>query len=187
MNRALRFWAAVVPSFLLVAAVAVRAEWTLRSGREVRLEVRAYDPMDALSGRYLAVPLAIERVDPGDAARDERPSFLGEVVWVRLEPDEPFWRATEVLDAPPRDPEVVALRGTVVNESPSGLRVDYGLDRFFIPEDAADPTVPRGSHRLTAVVRVTPEGSCALADLLVDGESYAQWNARPPRGSGARR
>lgn len=181
MNATLRYWAAIVPSFAAVALVAVQAEWTLRTGREVRLEVRAYDPMDALSGRYLAVPLAIERVDPGATARDERRSFLGGVVWVRLEPGEPCWRATDVLDAPPDDPDVVALRGTVVNDSPSALWVDYGLDRFFIPQDAADPTVPRNAHRLTAVVRVTRDGSCALSDLLVDGESYAAWNAHQPR------
>ncbi|MCY2958560.1 MAG: GDYXXLXY domain-containing protein [Planctomycetota bacterium] len=187
MNSTLRFWAAVVPSFLFVAAIAMRAEWTLRTGREVHLAVRAYDPMDALSGRYLAVPLAIERVDRGAAARDEQRSLLGRVVWVRLEPGEPFWLAAEVLDAPPGDPDVVALRGTVVNDQQADLWVDYGLDRFFIPQDAADPTVPRNAHRLTAVVRVTREGTSALADLLVDGETYADWNARQPRGSGAPR
>ncbi len=181
MSSAVRYWGAVVPSFAAVALIAIQAEWTLRTGREVRLEVRAYDPMDALSGRYLAVPLAIERVDPGATARDERRSFSGVVVWVRLEPGEPYWRATDVLDAPPDDPDVVALRGTVVNDQQSDLWVDYGLDRYFIPEDAADPTVPRNAHRLTAVVRVTRDGSCALSDLLVDGERYVDWNARQPR------
>lgn len=181
MSRAARYWAAVVPSFLAVAALAIRAEWTLRTGREVRLEVRAYDPMDALSGRYLGVPLAIERFDPGDAARDSGLAHPGATLWMRLEEDEPVWRAAEVLLAPPEDPEVVALRGTVLSEHQRELWIDYGLDRFFIPQDGSDPSLPPGAHRLIAVVRVTRDGSCALADLLVDGERYADWNARQPR------
>jgi len=181
MSRAALYWAAIAPSFLAVAALAIRAEWTLRAGIEVRLAVRAYDPMDALSGRYLAVPLAIEHFDPGEAARDLGLAHAGATVWVQLEPDEPVWRAAGVLDAPPEDESVVALRGTVVNEDQRVLWIDYGLDRFFIPQDASDPTVPRDAHRLIAVVRVTRDGRCALADLLVDGERYADWNARQPR------
>jgi uncharacterized membrane-anchored protein len=181
MSRAVRYWAAIVPSFLVVAAIAIRAEWTLRTGREVRLAVRAYDPMDALSGRYLGVPLAIERFDPGESARDLGLAHADATIWMRLEEDEPVWRAAEVLAGPPEDPEVVAVRGTVLSEHQRELWIDYGLGRFFIPQDGSDPSLPAGAHRLIAVVRITPEGSCALADLLVDGEPYADWNARQAR------
>jgi len=185
VNRAWRFWAAVVPSFLAVAAIAVRAEWTVNTGREVRLAVRAYDPMDALSGRYLAVPLAVERLDPrlgGDTGASAETRYGGgETIWVRLEPGEPFWTPAEVRSEPSASADVVVLRGTVVNAYAGEIWVDYGLDRFFIAQEAVDPTVPRGAHVITAVVRVTADGSAALADLLVDGESYADWNARQPR------
>jgi uncharacterized membrane-anchored protein len=176
-----RYWAAVVPSFLAVGAIALRAEWTLGGGREVRLELRAFDPMDALSGRYLGVPLAIERIERSDVDGSVGAHAPGDTVWVRLEPDEPFWRQAGISAEPPAEPDAVALRGTVVNAFASETWLDYGLGRYFIPHDAADPSVPRSAHVLTAVVRVGSDGSAVLADLLVDGERFADCNARQTR------
>ncbi|MBL8860705.1 MAG: GDYXXLXY domain-containing protein [Planctomycetes bacterium] len=181
MSTGVRYWAAIVPSFLAVAAIALQAEWTLRAGREVLLEVRAYDPMDALSGRYLAVPLAIERLPAERFSGPPGRSAAGERVWVRLEPGEPTWSAAEILAEPPAGAELVALRATLVRQDPREVWLDYELDRFFVPQEAADPTLPRGARRIVAVVRVTRDGRGALADLLVDGERYAAWNARQPR------
>jgi uncharacterized membrane-anchored protein len=181
VKSALRYWAAVVPSFLVVATIAARAEWALRTGTEVRLAVRPYDPMDALSGRFIAIPLEIERLPRSGIARFGGEPELGEPVWVWLERDEPFWRAVAVAKTVPERPDVVALRGTLVETSPQDQRVDYELDRFFIPQEGADPSVPQGRHTLTAVVKVARDGRGALADLLVDGEPWAMWNARQPR------
>jgi hypothetical protein len=109
MSRALRFWSAIAPSFLAVAAIAARAEWLLQTGVEVRLEVRPYDPMDALSGRYLAVPLAIQRLG-AEVPRDLDPYRLGETVWVRLAAGDPCWRPVGV-GAVPAVGDEIAVRG----------------------------------------------------------------------------
>lgn len=183
MSRALRFWAAILPSFLAVAALAVQAELRLRHGVEVLLEVRPFDPMDALSGRYLAVPLAVERLDLDELLAERETFGTGDTLWLRLDPGEPWWRPGAVLEAPPEEGEV-ALRGTVTRVHGRALQIDYGLGRFFIPHEGADPTLPGtgpaagAPPSLVAVVRVTRDGRAALADLLVDGEPYARWNAR---------
>lgn len=187
MNGTLKYWLAVAPSFLVVAGVALRAELLAARAVEVRLEVAPFDPMDPLSGRYMATPLAISRLAL-DEVRNECPrAELGDDVWVVLEPGAPFWRPSALHCAPP--PDVVALRGVVRNQSENAWTIDYGMERFFIPADAADPSAWTGGPRpqLVAVVQVESGGAALLADLLVDGEPYAQWKARQPRPAASER
>lgn len=179
MNRALRFWLAVLPSFAAVATIALQSEQGLRSGALVRLELRPFDPMDALSGRYLALPLAVGQVDPS-LVRDAREYHGGETVWLVLEPGEPWWRPSALLGAPP-GADVVALRGRVVHTAPQAIWIDYGLDRFYIPHEGHDPTLQREQYELAALVRVAKDGRGFFADLLIDGEPYGVWNARQKR------
>lgn len=176
MNRALWLSAAIVPSFLAVLGLVVHSEVSLSRGVEVRLEVRPYDPMDALSGRYLAVPLAIERLDPA-LVRGGRELGGGETVWVHLAPGTPWWSATAVTTSPPAD-DTIALRGAVHVAYAEAIWVEYGFDRFYIPHEGADPTRSTERPELGAVVRITPEGRGYLTDLLVDGESWSDWSAR---------
>ena len=97
---------------VVVAVLAAHAEWALRTGHEVRLEVRAYDPMDPLSGRYLAVPLAIEL--PGAALPRDRGRYdPGDHVWIRLERGDPWWRPVSIHRSPPFA-GTVAIRARVV-------------------------------------------------------------------------
>ncbi len=178
MKPAWKFWAAVAPSFVAVAAIAVRAELLLASAVEVRLEVRPYDPMDALSGRYVAAPLAIARLEV-DTLRNECPTAsTGDTVWVALEPGEPWWRPAAVLCAPRAD--TLALRGVLREQRGSWWTIDYQIERFFIPHDAADPSEFTGGARpqIVAVLRIDASGAGLLTDLRVDGEPYADWNAR---------
>jgi uncharacterized membrane-anchored protein len=177
MNRALVFWASLAPSFIAVAGLVLQAEWRLAHGVEVRLEVRPYDPMDALSGRYLAVPLVMDQLDP---ALLQREFHFGESVWVQLEQGEPWWSPVAVLERPPA--QGVALRGTVLQQTPSALWVDFGLGRFYIPQTGADPTLAPGEHELVAVVKITPAGHGQLVDLLVDGQPWRRWSEGQTRG-----
>ena len=164
MKRGLAFLLCVAPQFLVVAAVAAREELVLRSGVEVRLAVRPVDPMSLFSGRYVSVPLAIERLDKSVSV--ERGIEPGQMVCVRLERGEPCWTAAAVTR---EAPDAVFLRGTWLDER----HISYGIDTFYIPEDGADPS------RLaqTLVVRVTRDGRGVIEDLLVGNQTYAQWNA----------
>ena len=167
MKRALGFLLCVAPQFLVVAAVAAREEVALHSGVEVRLAVRPVDPMSLFSGRYVSVPLAIERLDKSVAI--EHGIESGQSVCVRLAPGTPCWSAAAVTRDPPREPDAVFLRGTWLEEH----HVSFGIDTYYFPEHGADPS----GHVLTLVVRVTHDGRGAIEDLLVGNQTYAQWNA----------
>jgi len=167
MKRPLAFLLCVAPQFLVVAAVAAREEVALRSGVEVRLEVRPIDPMSLFSGRYISVPLAIQRLDK--TVHIEPGIEPDQTVYVRLVRGEPCWSAIGVTREPPHATGDVFLRGTWLDTN----RVSYGIDTFYIPEDGADPS----RLALTAVVRVTRDGRGVIEDLLVGNQTYAQWNA----------
>ncbi len=181
MNNTLKYWLAVAPSFLAVAGIALRAELLAARSVEVRLEVAPFDPMDALSGRYIATPLAIARLAVNELRNECPEAGPGDSVWVELEPGTPHWRPSAVHCAPP--PDAVALRGVVRRQWENSWTVDYELERFFIPASGADPSALNNVSRpqLTALVRVESGGAALLVDLLVDDEPYAQWNARQPR------
>lgn len=185
MNRPRALMLALAPQVLLLLSMIAREEITLRTGVPVVLEVRPYDPMDMLSGRYLAVPLAIEQLDADQIAHPTPPLHYGQAVWVGLKPGEDHWTPLSLAAEPPDAGTAQAfvwLRGRI-NDSWSGdgvIKVAYDLDRFYIPEDAADPSRlesgQTAARKLALVVRVNSQGRGSIADLLVDGQPYAQWN-----------
>jgi uncharacterized membrane-anchored protein len=179
VSRALRFWLALLPGFAVVAWLVLDCERGLRRGTEVRLEVRAYDPMDPLAGRYLGVPLAIERLERPLWTAPESPQS-GQRVWVELRPASPHWIAVACSPAAPTEGRI-ALAGVVRTSASDALWIDYGLERFYIPHDAADPSVGEPVRALTAVVRVEPGGRGLLTDLEVDGLPFADWNRAQQR------
>lgn len=172
MKRGLLLLLCLAPQFLVVGALAAREERALHQGVEVRLAVRPVDPMTLFSGRYVSVPLAIERLDFHTTRLEEGLSpglEWDEDVYVRLEQADPVWRAVEVTRRPPSAPGAVFLRGTWTRDS----TIEYGLDTFYIPADGADPS----GRSLSVLVRLSSHGEGRITDLLVDGQPYAQWNA----------
>lgn len=181
MKIAIQYLLALVPPFAALGWIVAREEWTRSHGVEVRLEVRAYDPMDALSGRYMAVPLAISRLSLSELAPPGTDIRNGDDVFVALRPGDPFWTAVSVSKVEPG--EGVFLRGLATwVQSVGASTIDFGLDRFYIPDQGGDPSRRDdgflADRRLTAVVRVTDTGRASIVDVLVDGEPYASWNAK---------
>lgn len=184
MKPALAFLLAVAPQFLLVAGVALRAEYGRRTGVEVRLLVQPYDPMDPFAGRYLGTPLSIDRLDLTTIPHDDG-LFDAGTVWVTLAPGPKHWTPVAVRRQRPDAPAGgVGLRAEV-RSAPSDrqtdvLWLDYGLSRFYIPQDGKDPTTWRAADgqrpELLLVVRVAASGRAAVVDLLIDGVPYATWN-----------
>lgn len=177
MKRGLGLFLCVAPQVLVVAGVVVREELLRKHGVLVRLEVRAIDPMSLFSGRYVSTPLAITRVDEHEAYV-ERGLAAGSEVFVELEPRGSAWVATSVARERPLEPGIVYLRGTWMQNG----TIDYGLDRFYIPEDGADPSslarrFPGGDAPLLVEVRIDASGHGTITDLVVLGRSYAEWNA----------
>jgi uncharacterized membrane-anchored protein len=192
VSRGLLWIAALAPQVLLVAGMVAAEEIARLRGTEVVLEVRAYDPMDLVSGRYVSTPLAIARLDGSALPHPDPMPEVGSTVFVRLAKSDPFWKATEVLCALPEPQNRTGeafLRAKVdrswAPQVSKEIHLSFEIDRFYIPEEAEDPSVWRGGdterRRLSVIARITRSGRAHLVDLLVDGKPYADWNREEKR------
>lgn len=140
-------------------------------GEEVTLALRPVDPRDLLRGDYVILNPEIQLVDTSVGV----PAGLvgGDPVWVVVEPDgDGISRATAVLSAPPADGSI-ALKGRVSSTpgaSDATLRIDYGLDAFFVPEGQGLEIERLPRDRVRLVVAVSADGRSAPLRLVADGK-----------------
>ena len=185
MSRRAVLLVALGLQLLVLAGLVARTERTLASGARVVLDIAAFDPMHVFKGRYLRTPVSVAVIPRVEAPRlsDVR---KGEVVFVRLEPREThegaeYWTRTDVRRQP-RDDGAVWLRGRISRVHPEELRVDFGLDEYFINQESEDPTVRRGPReqmQMWLVVRVPGSGQGVIEDLMIGDETFDEWLVRP--------
>ena len=140
-------------------------------GQEVTLALRPVDPRDLLRGDYVILNPEIQLVDVGGGVPQDL--FGGDAVWVVVEPDgDGISRATALLSTPPTDGRI-ALKGHVGStptSSDTTLRIDYGLDAFFVPEGQGLEIERLPRDRVRLVVAVSADGRSAPLRLVADGE-----------------
>jgi len=164
------FLAAVVLHGLVLLGWAGALERERATATPIRLAVVQRDPRDLLRGDYVTLNYAISDV-PLHLFAGPRPSSGGRRVWVLLEPRGAVWEAVAAslerarLSLAPGQRVIV---GTLLWGGPRGARVEYGIERYYVPEGKGTP--PGG--RIEAEVRLTADGRPHLARLFVDGRPY---------------
>jgi uncharacterized membrane-anchored protein len=169
----------VLAAFLLQAAllawlVADRAI-LLRTGTEIRLAVVPVDPRDLLRGDYIVLATPLSRIRTDVLSGDDAFS-IGETVFVTVERRENAWRAVAVHRTRPVGPLV--LQGRI--SGPDGVadctdpcrayRVEYGLERFFVPEGKGRGLERlRNGEQLEVDVAVAGSGRAAPKRLIRNG------------------
>jgi uncharacterized membrane-anchored protein len=154
----------------------------LREGGEVKLKTQPVDPRDFLRGDYVVLNYEISSVRAPELKNQPAPSKHADV-YVRLAPDaEGFHSAVSVHREPVAvtAPEVL-IRGRVVSGADCGegvrlfcdqLRLNYGIERYFVPEgEGGRVEQARRDGQVTIVAAVTAAGRAAIKRLLVDGKS----------------
>jgi uncharacterized membrane-anchored protein len=124
-------------------AIAGRAA-ILRNGTEVLLKVEPIDPRDLLRGDYVALGYEISSLPVSLIANlPAGQSYIVEgPVTVRLKKgDDGYWRAASVWlgkassPVPAGEADIAGhISGGWNTEPGSTIRVDYGIDRFYVPE-----------------------------------------------------
>ena len=148
----------------------------LRSGRDVLLKTVPVDPRDLLRGDYVILSYDISRLQP-ELFKGAIPTQSGEVVlYVRLEkqPDG-FWTATEASFQPlPPAGDSVILRSLPFSyypsSPPSAVNVDYGIERFYVPEgEGRTLEEARNAEALSVNIRVDGKGRAQIREIAVNG------------------
>jgi uncharacterized membrane-anchored protein len=160
----------------VIATVAVQ-EAKLSRGTVVRLETRLVDPRDLLRGDFLILNYDISTLNATlfkEGLTNTVPH--GTPVYVKLGRVGDFHQAIEASFSPlASEAGHPVLRGTTTSdrpwlrETPSGLRVEYGLERFYVREGTGNP---RG--KLTVDVAIPSSAKGIIREVFLDGVTYAE-------------
>lgn len=142
----------------ILAAIPFRQARARLAGEDVVLESMPVDPLDPLSGYYVALAWRAER----DAGPWQGP---GDGAWLVIRRNLPAWVGEACLgERPPPEPERIAIRAERVGD---GCRIP-SAQRFYIPEArrAEVEAAMRGTGRTALVdARVDAEGNVVLLRL----------------------
>lgn len=136
-------------------------------GRIIRLETEVFDPWDPLRGDHMVLNYRISTID---ASAGESTPVPGTFLWVRLEETDSFWRVAGYETSRPENADdVVYVRGVVVDSrSPGTMRIEYGIEKYFVPEGRGTP----GDGVITVDAVVLPSSDLRIKTVYLDGESY---------------
>jgi uncharacterized membrane-anchored protein len=161
-------------SWIIAARAAV-----LRDGREVLLKVEPVDPRDLLRGDYVRLGYDISTI-PRDLvvfapSIGEAEGGADVYVRIRRQPDG-FWAVTSAsvsgLPSTPTGADEVQLHGRLAYASSDmPIRVDYGIERFYLPEGEGKPIERDMRVRSFGVVAAVGADGAAQIKALMDGET----------------
>ena len=140
-------------------------------GRKVTLELVPVDPRDLLRGEYVILNLAsttLSRELPGG----EQKWRNGQTVFVTLEVGSDGIARPVKVSANRKDAGEMALRGEVKQNWNDDLRVQYGLDAFFLPEGAGKVIEQLPRERVKLVIALHEDGRSMPLRLLIDGKPF---------------
>ncbi|MBX9775911.1 MAG: GDYXXLXY domain-containing protein [Xanthobacteraceae bacterium] len=166
---------------VLIAAMVYDRVRVLREGSEVALLTRPVDPRDFLRGDYVVLNYEIGDV-PAGALKDTPSRGRGTPVFVKLvRKDGGVYAAVSAHGEPvPLGDGEVLIRGRTESGATCGsnrrafcdrLRVTYGIERYFVPQDEGKEIErSRNQGKVSIVAAVTPAGRAAIKRLLIDGK-----------------
>ncbi|MDQ0998930.1 putative membrane-anchored protein [Phyllobacterium ifriqiyense] len=168
---------ALLQSGALYAMVEQRAS-ILRSGKDVILLSQPIDPRDFLRGDYVILSYDISNVsiDKISGTRPDAKGLINVYVTLVKGADERWnfasasWQARTDLK-----PDEVQLRGRTPNyayfASDNTYHVDYGIERYYVPEGQGLAIEEQQRERkIDVVIAVSNEGDAQIRALRSDGK-----------------
>lgn len=151
----------------------------LRNGVDVVLKTVPVDPRDLLRGDYVILAYDISTI-PADKITGGFPTEATDAqISVRLEkqPDG-FWGVSAASFGPlaPKDGSVVARSAPFYfyptpDSPPSSLNVEYGIERYYVPESEGRVLEEaRNASALAVTARVDDDGRMQIRLISIDGK-----------------
>lgn len=150
----------------------------LRSGTEVVLKTVPVDPRDLLRGDYVVLSYDVSRIPASLVTGDWPAPGSWTRMNVRLKPGpDSFWTVAEAAfgDLPQAEGSVVLRTQRfrlyeTPEEKEREIRVDYGIERYYVPEGEGRPIEEaRNEEEVAVVARVGVGGQAQIRELRVRG------------------
>jgi uncharacterized membrane-anchored protein len=175
MNRVTKwFWAVVLAQAVFLLAWAGYHEFVRQHAPVILLKGRPVDPQDLLSGDYLTIgydinfaPLPTKKTSSGSEIKMDRGD-----AWVLLEPRGGYHEVVAVsgerLQSGPGQVLVHGAFGYNTRGGGGTINVDYGIERYFVPEGKGSPRF----KRMEVEASVSPSHRLYIKRVLLDGKAY---------------
>ena len=177
---AIRILIVVALQTAALAYMIVDRQAMLNGSRVVTLKVGPIDPRDPFRGDYVILRYSISTLDLNQLEGDDTVQ-TGDTIFVTLKAKDKEWVAVAMTHKqPPDSADAVAVRGTVssvdsaiTNHAPDNVRVDYGIESYFVPEGTGQAIEQeRQKGDLSADIAVDAQGRTAIKALRRNGEVF---------------
>jgi len=142
-------------------------EHRLRTGREILLKTVPVDPRDFFRGDYVVLSYEISTIDLKQLPVDRDTYREGQLVYVVLKAQDPYHVAAGVRSQLP-DEGIPFIKGHVRSVSDKVLRLEYGIESYFVPEGQGRVLEGR-NNRPDVRVAVDRAGNAIIKMLLLNG------------------
>ncbi len=139
-------------------------------GEEVTLALIPVDPRDLLRGDYVIINLEIGRLSADLPGASDVTS--GDDVFVELQAGETGVMEAVSIHTSADGVSGPLISGTVLTATGEDVRIDYGIDAFFLPEGEGLIIEDLETDRVRLVVSVADDGRSLPLRLLVDGKPF---------------
>jgi len=187
MNQKKVLYLTVVFWLLIFSGFIAYKEYTLRTGTEVLLKTLPVDPRDLFRGDYVTLNYEISTLDMEKLQAEDSYFYNDEPVYLTLELKNGYGIPKEIYITPPEDELYIKGKvsdiiydwetdesGIMTEEAAiKELRVDYGIESYFVPEgrgmeiEKAQRTV---KTEVDAKVIIDKYGNAVIKSLLIDGK-----------------
>lgn len=178
------FAIAIGLQLLVVLSLIIFNANLLISGKEIILQIEPVDPRDFIRGDYITFQYEISSLPDSLYGGDPDELKSGSRVYVTLENAGEYWVAKKITKEKPKQ-EGLFINGNVLY-SYSNIRIDYGIEDYFIPEGAGKAISEKlRTKDAYAKVVVDKSGNAVLKDLIFKDKLVLSNPPAQSRGTGA--
>lgn len=187
MNQKKILYFTIVFWLLIFSGFIVYKEYTLRTGTEVLLKTLPVDPRDLFRGDYVTLNYEISTLDMEKIPSEDSYFYSDEPVYLALELKNGYGVPKKIYTTPPEDG--LYIKGkvkdviydwetdesgiTTEEETIKELRVDYGIESYFVPEGRGmeiEKAQRTDKTEVDAKVIIDKYGNAVIKSLLIDGK-----------------
>lgn len=136
--------------------------WT---GKEIILKTQPVDPRSLFRGNFVRLNYEINRIttEPGEAFK------IGSPIYVSLVEREGIWQFDTLNSAKPH--QGTYIRGRVRRSDSGTVRIDYGIEAFFMPKEKALKVQSEVGGQAQVRVFVAPNGKARAVGFKCLGDA----------------
>lgn len=187
MNQKKIFYLTVIFWLLIFSGFILYKEYTLRTGKEVILKTVPIDPRDLFRGDYVTLNYEINNLDMKVVPAEDSYFDRNDKIYLALELKDGYGVPKKIYRTPPENE--LYIKGTVkdvsfqqeedengmiaIGPDLNSLRVDYGIESYFVPEGKGIEIERErwiGKKGVDVQVIVDKYGNAVIKNVLIDGK-----------------